>query len=132
MIGRTLLHYAILEQLGEGGMGVVYKARDTRLNRIVVVKTLRPDRVEDSEKKRRFVQEARSASALNHPNIIIIHDIATVDGIDFIVMEFIQGEPLDSMIPPGGMELETALKYAGQIASALEAAHSNGIIHRDL
>jgi eukaryotic-like serine/threonine-protein kinase len=132
MIGRTLLHYTITEQLGEGGMGIVYKARDKRLNRTVVIKTLRPDRVEDREKKNRFIQEAQAASALNHPNIVTIHDIATVDNIEFIVMEYVHGRPLDRIILDNGLDVDTALKYAIQIASALEAAHSSGIIHRDL
>jgi serine/threonine protein kinase/Tfp pilus assembly protein PilF len=132
MIGRTLLHYTITEQIGEGGMGVVYKARDRRLNRMVVVKTLRPDKVEDAEKKKRFMQEAQAASALNHPNIVTIHDIATVDNIEFIVMELVQGRALDCIIPDSGLDVETALKYGIQIASALEAAHDSGIVHRDL
>jgi serine/threonine-protein kinase len=132
MIGRTLLHYTITEQLGEGGMGIVYKARDRRLNRMVVVKTLRPDKVEDGEKKKRFVQEAQAASALNHPNIVTIHDIATVENIEFIVMEYVQGRSLDCIIPDTGLDLETTLKYGIQIASALEAAHTSGIVHRDL
>jgi serine/threonine-protein kinase len=113
-------------------MGIVYKARDKRLNRTVVVKTLRPDRVGDPEKKKRFVQEAQAASALNHPNIVIIHDIASVDDIEFIVMEYVQGRALDCIIPDGGLDVNTALKYGVQIASALEAAHASGIIHRDL
>jgi serine/threonine protein kinase/Tfp pilus assembly protein PilF len=132
MIGRTLLHYTITEQIGEGGMGVVYKARDRRLNRMVVVKTLRPDKIEDAEKKKRFMQEAQAASALNHPNIVTIHDIATVDNIEFIVMEYVQGRSLDCIIPDNGLDLETALNYGIQIANALEAAHASGIVHRDL
>jgi eukaryotic-like serine/threonine-protein kinase len=132
MIGRTLLHYTITEQLGEGGMGIVYKARDKRLNRVVVVKTLRPDKVEDPEKKKRFIQEAQAASALNHPNIVTIHDIASVDGLDLMVMEYVQGQSLDCIIAAGGLTIETTVKYAIQITNALEAAHSSGIIHRDL
>jgi eukaryotic-like serine/threonine-protein kinase len=132
MIGRTLLQYTITEQIGEGGMGVVYKARDRRLKRVVVLKTLRPERLGDPEKKKRFVQEARAASALNHPNIVTIHDIASVDGAEFIVMEYVQGKSLDCLIPECGLDTETALKYAIQITSALEAAHENGIVHRDL
>jgi TolB-like protein/tRNA A-37 threonylcarbamoyl transferase component Bud32/Flp pilus assembly protein TadD len=132
MIGRTLLHYTITEQIGEGGMGIVYKARDKRLHRAVVVKTLRPDRVEDPEKKKRFVQEAQAASALNHPNIVTIHDIATVDGIEFIVMEYVHGKALDCIIHESRPDVESAVKYAIQIAGALEAAHASGIVHRDL
>jgi len=91
MIGRTIAHYQVLEKLGEGGMGVVYKARDTRLDRFVALKLLPPERVADPERTRRFVQEAKAASALNHPNIITIHDIASDEGRDFIVMEYVAG-----------------------------------------
>ena len=86
MTGQTLAHYQILEKLGAGGMGEVYKARDTRLNRMVAIKTLRADRVADEGRKRRFVQEAQAASALNHPNIVVIHDINIQDGLDYMVM----------------------------------------------
>jgi eukaryotic-like serine/threonine-protein kinase len=94
MIGRNLLHYKIVEKLGEGGMGVVYKALDTHLERFVAIKVLPPDKVADAERKRRFVLEAKAASALNHPGIITIHDIASDNGIDFIVMEYVLGKAL--------------------------------------
>jgi len=87
MPGKTLSHYELLEEIGKGGMGVVYKARDARLDRIVAVKLLPPDKMSDPERKRRFVQEAKAASALNHPNIVTIHEIDSVDGVDFMVME---------------------------------------------
>jgi serine/threonine protein kinase len=136
MIGRTIAHYQILEKLGEGGMGVVYKARDTHLDRFVAIKVLPPEKVADPERKRRFVQEAKAASALNHPNIITIHDITQQSGIDFIVMEFVPGKTLDELIPRKGgalgARLNKALKVAVQIADALAAAHAAGIIHRDL
>jgi tRNA A-37 threonylcarbamoyl transferase component Bud32/tetratricopeptide (TPR) repeat protein len=132
MIGRRLLHYEVVEKLGEGGMGVVYKARDIRLNRFVVLKVLRSDGLEDEDRKRRFLQEALAASALNHPNIITVHDIASEGGIAFIVMEFVQGDSLDRMIPPGGMPPPDVLRYAIQVAGALETAHAAGVIHRDL
>jgi Tol biopolymer transport system component/predicted Ser/Thr protein kinase len=132
MVGRTISHYEIIEKLGEGGMGVVYKARDTHLDRFVAIKVLPPEKVADPERKRRFVQEAKSASALNHPNIIIIHDIASDNGLDFIAMEYVPGKPLNQLIARKGLPLAEALKYAVQIADALAVAHAAGIIHRDL
>ena len=132
MLGRTISHYEILEKLGEGGMGVVYKARDTHLDRFVAIKVLPPEKVADAERKRRFVQEAKSASALNHPNIITIYDIASEGGIDFISMEYVAGKALNQLIARKGLPLGEALKYAVQIADALAAAHAAGIIHRDL
>jgi Tol biopolymer transport system component len=132
MVGRTISHYEIVEKLGEGGMGVVYKARDTHLDRFVAIKVLPPEKVADAERKRRFVQEAKSASALNHPNIITIHDIASDNGLDFIAMEYVPGKALNQMIVRKGLPLAEALKYAVQIADALATAHAAGIIHRDL
>src|SRR5579864_4545613 len=110
MVGRTISHYTIEEKLGEGGMGVVYKARDTRLNRYVALKVLPADKVADAERKRRFVREANAASALNHPNIITIHDIDSAEGVDFIAMEFVAGKTLDRLIPRNGMRLGEVLK----------------------
>jgi serine/threonine protein kinase len=132
MVGDTISHYTIEERLGEGGMGVVYKARDMRLDRFVALKVLPADKVADPERKRRFVQEAKAASALNHPNIITIHDIDQADGIDFIAMEHVDGKTLDRLIPRNGMRLSEVLKYGTQIAAALARAHSAGIIHRDI
>src|SRR5438445_6646548 len=132
MIGRTILHYQIVETLGRGGMGVVYKARDTHLDRFVAIKVLPPEKIADAERKRRFVQEAKAASALNHPNIITIHDIASENGIDFIAMEYVPGRTLDELINWKGLRLNEALKCAVQIADALAKAHAAGIIHRDL
>src|SRR2546430_7147041 len=132
MVGRTVLHYQILETLGRGGTGLVYKARDTHLDRFVAIKVLPPEKVSDPERKRRFVQEAKAASALNHPNIVHIYDIAEVDGIQFISMEYVPGKTLDHLIGRKGLRLNEALKYAVQIADALAQAHSAGIIHRDL
>src|SRR5262249_20847642 len=124
--------YRILEKLGEGGMGVVYQPRDTRLKRTVAIKVLPRDKISDPERKRRFSQEARAASALNHPNIITIHDIGSENGIDFIVMEYVAGKTLDEQIPRKGMRLSEVLKLAVQMADALAKAHSVGIVHRDL
>jgi eukaryotic-like serine/threonine-protein kinase len=132
MIGRTILHYQIVETLGRGGMGVVYKAIDTHLDRFVAIKVLPPEKVADPERKRRFVQEAKAASALNHPNIVHIYDIAEADEIQFIAMEYVPGKTLDQMIGRKGLRLNEALKCAVQIADALSKAHSAGIIHRDL
>jgi len=132
MTGRTIAHYQVLEKLGEGGMGVVYKARDTHLDRFVALKVLPPEKMADPERKRRFVQEAKAASALNHPNIVVVHDIATEAGHHFIVMEYVAGKTLDQLIGRKGLRLGEALKYAVQIADALVRAHSAGIVHRDL
>ena len=132
MVGRTVSHYQILEKLGEGGMGVVYKAMDTHLDRVVAVKVLPPERVADVDRKRRFVQEAKAASALNHPNIVTIHDIDSAEGIDFIAMELVAGKTLDRWIPRHGLRLNEALKYSVQVADALAVAHKAGIVHRDL
>src|SRR5258708_31021987 len=132
MIGQTLGHYRIEAKLGEGGMGVVYRARDTRLDRPVAIKVLPPEKVADPERKRRFVQEAKAASALNHPNIVHIYDIAEADGIQFIAMEYVPGKTLDQMIGRKGLRLNEALKCGVQIADALAKAHSAGIVHRDL
>ena len=132
VIGRTLKQYEIVEPLGEGGMGVVYKARDRQLDRIVALKILPAAKVADADSKRRFVQEAQAASALSHPNIVTIYGIDEVDGTDFIAMELIAGAPLERLIPRQGLPLMTALRYAVQIADALAAAHAAGIVHRDL
>ena len=132
MIPEVIAHYEVLEKIGEGGMGVVYKARDTHLERFVAIKILPPERIADPERKRRFVQEARAASALNHPNIITVHDIACDAGLDFMVMELVAGKPLDQLIERKGLKLSDALKYGVQIADALAAAHAAGIVHRDL
>jgi eukaryotic-like serine/threonine-protein kinase len=113
-------------------MGEVYRAKDTRLDRSVAIKVLTSEKVADPERKRRFVQEAKAASALNHPNIITIYDINTDNGMDFIAMEFVQGKTLDQIIPRKGLRLGEALKYAIQMADALAKAHAAGIVHRDL
>ena len=131
MEGQTIAHYTILEKLGEGGMGVVYKARDTHLDRFVAVKVLLPEKMADPERKRRFVQEARAASGLNHPNIVTVHDITSVAGVEFMVMEYISGRTLDQVISRKGLRLNEVLRYAIQVADALAAAHAAGIVHRD-
>jgi len=132
MVGQTISHYCILEKLGSGGMGVVYKAEDTKLGRTVALKVLPPERVADPNRKRRFVQEARAASALNHPNIITIYDIDEAEGVHYIAMEHVEGKTLDRLIARHGLRVNEALKYAVQMAAALAKAHSAGIVHRDL
>src|SRR5512136_1163904 len=132
MIGKTLGHYQITDKLGEGGMGVVYKSHDAHLDRFAALKVLPPAKVSDPDRKRRFIQEAKAASALNHPNIITIYDIDQADGVDYIAMEYVAGKTLDELIPRKGMRLSLALKYAVQITDALARAHGAGIIHRDL
>jgi len=132
LTGQRLGVYKILSLLGAGGMGVVYKARDMRLNRSVAIKALPADQVGDPERRRRFIQEARAASALNHPNIITVHDVGSEGGIDFIVMEYVAGKTLDQSILRKGLRLNETLKIAIQMADALAKAHSAGIVHRDL
>ncbi len=130
--GRTVAHYAIVGKIGQGGMGVVYKARDTHLDRFVALKVLPAEAVGDPERKRRFVQEAKAASALNHPHIVTIHDIDTADGVTFIAMEFVAGRTLDRLIRGKGMPLKETLRHGVQIADALAVAHAGGIVHRDI
>ena len=132
MIGRTISHYHLLAELGRGGMGVVYKAQDTHLDRFAAIKVLPHERVADSERRRRFVQEAKAASALNHPNIVHIYDIDTDSGVDFIAMEFVEGNTLYGLIQPRGLKIAEALHYATQLADALSAAHRAHIVHRDI
>ena len=132
MIGRTISHYTVLEKLGAGGMGEIYKAQDTRLNRFVAMKVLSTANAGDVERRRRFVQEAQAASALNHPNIITIHDVVSTDGLEFMVMEFVSGVTLDDLVPRQGLNVQKTLDIGVQIGDALQAAHAAGIIHRDL
>jgi serine/threonine protein kinase/Tol biopolymer transport system component len=130
--GTNLGPYEILGPLGAGGMGEVYKARDSRLGREVAIKVLPAERMADEGRRRRFIQEARAASALNHPNIITIHDISEDGGVDFLVMEYVRGQTIDRLIGRGGMRVGEALRCAIQIADALTKAHGAGIVHRDL
>jgi serine/threonine protein kinase/Tol biopolymer transport system component len=132
LAGLRVSHYEILEKLGEGGMGQVYKARDTRLGRLVAIKTLPQENNEDTQRRRRFEQEARAASALDHPNIVSVYDIDKVVGFEFIAMEYVAGETLSRLIGPKGLSVDQALDYAIQMADALAAAHAAGIVHRDL
>jgi serine/threonine protein kinase len=132
MIDRTVAHYRIVEELGAGGMGVVYLAEDTKLSRPVAVKFLTRAFAGEPDALRRFQREARTASALNHPNICTIHDIDEHEGQPFIVLEYLEGAPLNDMIRDGPLKMDVALDLAIQIADALDAAHTRGIVHRDL
>jgi formylglycine-generating enzyme required for sulfatase activity/dienelactone hydrolase len=130
--GTRLGPYEIQLLLGAGGMGEVYRARDTRLERMVAIKILPARFSSNPDLRGRFEQEAKSISALHHPNICVLHDIGSQGGVDFMVMEFVTGETLDKLIPPGGLTPKLALKYAMQVADGLARAHYNGIVHRDL
>jgi serine/threonine protein kinase len=132
MVGKTLGHYKLLEELGHGGMGTVYKARDLALDRIVVVKVLSPDLMADAEARRRFWREARLASALDHPNICTIYGIEEAEGYSFIVMQYVEGKTLKRLIGGRPLRLESLLSIALQVADALTTAHARGIIHRDI
>ncbi|HAF14125.1 MAG TPA: hypothetical protein DCK99_10600, partial [Blastocatellia bacterium] len=132
IVGQRVGHYEILSTLGKGGMGEVYLARDTRLDRKVALKFLPPDLIKDDERVRRFAQEARAASSLNHPNILTIHEIGEVGGRRFIATEFVDGETLRERIAGGPMKRTDALNTGEQVASALAEAHAAGIIHRDI
>ena len=131
MVGETVQNYRIVETLGQGGMGTVYKALDLRLNRFLALKFLVPERV-TADRKRRFFQEAKAASALNHPSIVHIYDIGQWEGADFIAMEYVEGRTVQQMLRDGPMQIDDALRYSIQVADAMSVAHAANIVHRDL
>ena len=132
LIGQVIAHYRIVEKLGAGGMGEVYRARDERLKREVAIKILAPDSQGGAGADKQLLREARSASALNDPHICVIHEVGEAGGRHFIVMELVEGTPLNSLIPPEGLRPELVVRYGVQIAAALAHAHDRGIIHRDI
>jgi serine/threonine protein kinase len=130
--GTKLGPYEILSGIGAGGMGEVYKARDTRLNRTVAIKVLPSHFSDNAEMKSRFDREAQTIAGLNHPHICVLHDVGHQDGTDYLVMEYLEGQTLAQRLEKGALRLDEALKIATEIADALDKAHRQGVVHRDL
>ena len=132
MLGTKLAHYEIIDLLGKGGMGEVYRARDTRLDREVALKVLPGEMADDPERLERFEREAKTVAGLSHPNIVTLHSVEEADGVRFLTMELVSGASLDQLIPEGGLPLERVFRLGAGVADALAAAHERGIVHRDL
>src|SRR6266850_4931262 len=132
IIETTIAHYRIMEPIGKGGMGAVYKAYDKKLQRVVALKLLPPEYISQQDRRRRFFQEARAASALNHPHILTVYEVGEDEGKPYIAMEFVEGETLRQKIKSRTLQVNEILGFAIQIAEGLAKAHEMGIIHRDL
>src|SRR5262245_41602581 len=133
MIGKTVGHYRVTAKLGAGGMGEVFLAEDTRLERKAAIKFLPAEMAADPERRQRFLNEARAASALNNPHVCVVYDVGeTEDGLPFIAMEFVEGKPLDAVVKHGPLEISRVVEIAAQVADALDAAHARRIVHRDI
>jgi serine/threonine protein kinase len=132
MVGRTISHYKILEQLGQGGMGVVYKAEDTKLRRLVALKFLSPAFLGGGEERERFLREAQAAASLDHPNICTVYEIDEAEGQTFLSMAYIDGQPLQKRIAAGPLKMPEIIDIAQQTAEGLQAAHRREIVHRDI
>ena len=132
MIGQTLAHYKILEKIGSGGMGDVYRAEDSKLDRKVALKVLPPELAESEERRARFEREAKAIAALNHPNIITVHSVEQADGVHFITMELVKGKTLAELLPKKGFPVDEFFDIAIPLADAIAAAHEQSIIHRDV
>ena len=132
MVSQTLAHYKILEKIGSGGMGEVYVAEDTKLDRKIALKVLPPEMAESEERRARFKREAKAIAALNHPNIVTVHSVEEADGVHFITMELVKGKTLTELLPKHGFPLNRFFDIAIPFADAVAAAHQEGITHRDL
>ena len=132
MIGQTLAHYNILEKIGSGGMGDVYLAEDTKLDRKVALKVLPPELAESEQRRARFKREAKALAALDHPNIVTVHSVEEAEGVHFITMQLVQGKTLTELLPKNGFTLNKFFDLAIPMADAVAAAHQEGITHRDL
>src|SRR5215210_7839284 len=132
MVGRTILHYRIKQEIGKGGMGVVYRAEDTKLQRTVAIKALSADLIGDEKARTRFMREARAASAIDHPNICTVYEVNEVDNLLFFVMQYVEGKTLKKAIGGRPLPLDQALEFSLEIADALAEAHRRNVIHRDI